>query len=681
MQNGSGAPNRLFEETSPYLKQHAFQPVDWHPWGEKAFEKAKKENKPVFLSIGYSSCHWCHVMAHESFEDKSVAELLNRDFISVKVDREERPEIDAVYMQVCQAMTGSGGWPLSVFLTPEKQPFFAGTYFPKNAAYGQVGFTDLIAAIARKWREDPEALRHDGLQVVKAFEQAAAPAPGRMTKELMKKAVTDLDARFDGQYGGFGNAPKFPTPHILMFLLRYALLEQDSRALHMAEKTLLQMYKGGIYDHLGGGFSRYATERKWLIPHFEKMLYDNALLAMAYTEAFQITGKALYRQAAADTIDFVLREMTGKEGGFFSAQDADSRGEEGAYYTFTPEEVTQVLGREEGQRFCAQYGVTKEGVLEGKSILNRLEVTQEEDQNLRGLREKLYHYRHRTRSLFTDDKILAAWNGLMIAALCKAAAPLDRPDYLQAARRGMDFVEKNLAAEDGTLHVSWREGRATGRGGLSEYAAMAWAHLALYEAELDGAHVRKAEALCRLMVREFFDEKQGDFFLSGGEEDLIFRPKEHYDSAMPSGNAMAAYVLFWLSRLTGEDAWMEYAARTVERLAGAAQDQPTGYCFALIAGLERCYLPMEITCAALGENNIADFAMAMGKRFLPNAVIAARHLNAKEKDVPGVSRDQDVKGHIAAYYLCREGACRPAVFSLSELTAAVDGCIKVPGRA
>jgi uncharacterized protein YyaL (SSP411 family) len=671
-------PNRLMQETSPYLKQHAFQPVDWHPWGEEAFQRAKQENKPVFLSIGYSSCHWCHVMAHESFEDSNVAELLNRDFISVKVDREERPEIDAVYMQACQAMTGSGGWPLTVFLTPEKQPFFAGTYFPKNAGYGQVGFIDLITTIARKWHEAPAALRENGLQVVKAFEQAPSPSPGRMTRELFKKAKIDLDARFDDQYGGFGGAPKFPSPHVLMFLLRYAYLEQDARALFMAEKTLLQMYKGGIYDHLGGGFSRYSTERKWLIPHFEKMLYDNALLAMAYTEAYQIKGKALYRQVAADTLDYVLREMTGAGGGFFSAQDADSRGEEGAYYTFTPEEILQVLGKEDGQRFCAQYGVTKEGVQEGKSILNRLEVTQEEDEHFRPLRDKLLAYRRKTRSLFTDDKILAAWNGLMIVALCKAAVPLNRPDYLQAARRAMDFAEKNLTANDGSLYVSWREGRAMGRGGLSDYAAMAWAYLALYEAELNGAHVKKAEALCRLMVRNFFDEKQGDFFLSCAQEDLIFRPKEHYDGAMPSGNAMAAYVLFRLAHLTGEDAWMEYATRTVERLAGVAKDQPTGYCFALIAGMERCYLPMEITCAALGENNIADFAAAMGKRFLPHAIVTASHLNAKDMDVPGVSRELDVKGHIAAYYLCTEGACRPAMFSLMELEAAVDGCLRVP---
>ena len=606
-------------------------------------------------------------MAHESFENQQVAELLNRHFISIKVDREERPDIDAVYMQVCQAMTGAGGWPLSVFLTPDQHPFFAGTYFPKAAKYGQPGFVDILQTIAKKWEKDPHSLIENGREITAAFAQAASPASGKMNKDLLNRAKIDLAARFDDEYGGFSSAPKFPTPHVLMFLMRYALLEDDKNALYMAEKTLTQMYRGGIFDHIGGGFSRYSTERKWLIPHFEKMLYDNALLAISYTEAYQVTGKPQYWRVATKTLDYLTREMQNAEGGFLSAQDADTGGQEGAYYTFTPSEVIGVLGEEDGQRVCRMYGVTQSGVLEGKSILNRLFESQEEEENLQPLLQKLYNWRKQNRTLFTDDKVLPEWNGYAITAFAKAAHALKKPEYLQTAIRAMAFVQKHLMNEKGGLYAHWRDGKKGGRGSLSDYAAILWASLCLYQATFDFSYLRQAEALAHDMIRLFFDDKLGDFFINDQEAGLIFRPKEHYDGATPSGNSLAAFVLGQFSLLSGNDAWMEYATRTMERLAGAAQNQPAGYCFALMAGISRCYLPAEAVCIATEQSFVDAFAKTVGRLFLPYAVYAARLTDTKEKDAPGLVKGREPMGHPAAYYFCEKGACRPPVFTLNEI--------------
>jgi len=619
-------------------------------------------------------------MAHESFEDQKVADLLNSHFISIKVDREERPDIDAVYMQVCQAMTGSGGWPLNVFLTPDQHPFFAGTYFPKTAGYGQPGFVDILQAIANKWEKSPQSLIENGREITAAFASSASPAAGKMNKELLRRARTVLADRFDDDYGGFSAAPKFPTPHVLMFLLRYAMLEDDRNALHMVEKTLAQMYRGGIFDHIGGGFSRYSTERKWLIPHFEKMLYDNALLAISYTEAYAITGKPLYWRVATRTLDYLTREMQSPEGGFFSAQDADTGGQEGAYYTFTPAEITNVLGEAEGQRVNRMYGVTQSGVLEGKSILNRLGESQEEEEKLQPLMQKLYSWRKQNRNLFTDDKVLAEWNGYAIAAFAKAAYALHKPEHLQTAKKAMAFVQNNLLDENGLLYAHWRQGKKGGQGSLSDYAAIIWASLSLYQATFDFAYVKQAETLAHAMVKLFFDDKLGDFFLNDPDAGLIFRPKEHYDGAVPSGNSLAAYVLNQLGLLTGNDAWLEYAVRTLERLAGAAQSQPAGYCFALTAGISRCYLPTEAVCIAGDQKYIDAFAIAAGRRFLPYAVFAARHTDTKEKDAPGIVKGRDTMGHPAAYYFCEKGACRPPVFTLNEMESLLQKAGAAPGK-
>lgn len=670
--------NRLIHESSPYLLQHAGNPVNWLPWSKEAFEQAMKENKPVFLSIGYSTCHWCHVMAHESFEDPEVASYLNQHFISIKVDREERPDVDAVYMQVCQAMTGSGGWPLTIFMTPDQHPFFAGTYFPKASNFGQPGFMHILKTIVTKWQQNPEALKSNGLQITQAFSQAAIPAPGKMTRELMNKAKMDLDSRFDEEYGGFTSAPKFPTPHVLMFLTRFAVLNNDKRSMHMLSKTLTSMFKGGIFDHLGGGFSRYSTDRKWLIPHFEKMLYDNALLAIAYTEAYQVTGKTLFRRVATATLDYLLREMTSPEGGFYSAQDADTSGQEGAYYTFTPSQVENVLGQAEGKRFCQMYGVTEKGVLDGKSIINRLREAEEEEENLRSLTQQLYEYRKSTRKLFTDDKILSEWNGYAITAFCKAAYAFCRPDYLAAAQKAMAYAREYLLDGKGGVYAWRRNEKTGGRGSLSDHAAMAWASLTMYQMEFDNSFAKQAEEICRCMVNSFFDDKQGDFYLSQADAGLIFRPKEHYDGAVPSGNALAAYVLNQLSHLTLEDAWKEYATRTLERIAGHARNQPTGYCFGLIAGLDLCFLPVEALCLAAEETDIHAFARAMGRRFLPHATIAAKQLDTPEKDAPAILKGRDAMGRPAAYFLCEKGTCHTPVYNLSEMEALLASCCQTP---
>jgi len=439
--------NKLISEKSPYLLQHAHNPVDWYPWGDEAFAKAKAEDKPIFLSIGYSTCHWCHVMERECFEDEEVAALLNQGFVSIKVDREERPDIDSVYMNVCQAMTGSGGWPLTVFLTPEGHPFFAGTYFPKHSRYGGVGFVELLKAIREKWAENREELEGLGKEIMdRIAAQMNESSLGEPNSELLHGGYRSLEKSFDPVYGGFGGAPKFPTPHHLLFLLRYWKRFQKPPALEMVEKTLLAMYCGGIFDHIGFGFSRYSTDRQWLVPHFEKMLYDNALLSLAYLEAYQATGKAFYAKVARDIFTYILRDMTSPEGGFYTAEDADSEGVEGKFYLWTPDEVKDVLGADDGEYFCGLYDITEKGNFEGKNILNLLDKMPElsldgvigpdeaergnplKNERVDALRNKLFAAREKRVHPFKDDKILTSWNGLMIASLARGCLDSRRAD-------------------------------------------------------------------------------------------------------------------------------------------------------------------------------------------------------------------------------------------------------------
>lgn len=531
-------PNHLQHETSPYLLQHAENPVDWYPWGEAAFRRAREEDKPVFLSIGYSTCHWCHVMAHESFEDAEIAEILNRYFVSVKVDREERPDIDSIYMAVCQAFTGSGGWPTSIFMTAEQKPFFAGTYFPKSGWGGRPGLRELLLVIHEKWETDRTTLLRQADAVVSALEQGGGE-PGTADAGLLDSAVLLYKQTYDRKNGGFGDAPKFPTPHNLLFLLTYYERRRDAACLEMAERTLVQMYRGGLFDHIGFGFCRYSTDGRFLVPHFEKMLYDNALLILAYCKAYAVTKKTLYLEIAEKTAAYVLREMTSPEGGFYSAQDADSDGEEGKYYLFTPEEITGLLGQTDGEAFNRRFGISGTGNFEGKNIPNLLN-SEPQDNTFDGLLEKVYQYRKKRCALHLDDKVLTSWNALMTAALCRLYRVSGKAMYLTAAKRAEDFIQKYLW-ENGRLFVSFRAGRRGAKGFLDDYAAYLYAQLALYEATLEQEHLDRAERLCGDVLASFRDGENGGFYLYGSDsETLLLRPKETYDGAIPSGNSMMA---------------------------------------------------------------------------------------------------------------------------------------------
>ncbi|NLM84984.1 MAG: thioredoxin domain-containing protein [Clostridiales bacterium] len=667
----SQAPNRLINEKSPYLLQHAYNPVDWYPWGKEAFEKARREDKPVFLSIGYSTCHWCHVMERESFDDEEVAALLNEHFVPVKVDREERPDIDAVYMQACQAMTGQGGWPMTVLLFPDKTPFFAGTYFPKTARSGQPGLMDILSACVHLWETDRAALTKQGQALLRRMEEPEVRAKREISREDIRAGFEQLRRRFDAKNGGFSAAPKFPTPHNLIFLTRFAALENEGAAREMAQLTLRQMYRGGIFDHIGGGFSRYSTDARWLVPHFEKMLYDNALLIWAYAEAFQAWGDALYKTVAERTADYVLREMTGEEGGFFSAQDADSEGREGHFYVFRPGEIVSVLGEEDGKAFCQWFGVTERGNFEGANILNLLDNPSFADTGaFRAHIPALYNYRQSRARLLTDDKRLTAWNALMIAALAKAGHALERGDYLTAAECAMRFIETALTRPDGRLFVRWREGEAAGDGFLDDYAFVCLALLNLYDATLKIEYLEKAIECAGTMCRLFEDTQNGGFYLyAESGERLAVRPKETYDGAMPSGNSAAGYVLARLAQLTGEPLWMERSARQMRFLAGSVIDYPSAYCFALTAAMLSLYPTCEVVIATREPEIQNDVLRRLARLYLPNtAVLLKTPENAAALEyLAPFTAPYPVPDSGARIYLCRGGACKAPFDDLDEL--------------
>ena len=524
--------NRLINEKSPYLLQHAENPVDWMPWGEEAFQRAEQEDKPIFLSIGYSTCHWCHVMAHESFEDEQVAQVLNRDYVSIKLDREERPDVDAVYMEVCTALNGSGGWPLTIIMTPQRQPFFAATYLPKNSRGKSLGLTDLLRVIAAKWRHDREELLQAG-EEISAFISKERPAVDAEPDEsFLRQAVEQFKASFDEDYGGFGRAPKFPSAHNLIFLMRYAALSGDKAARRMAENTLRQLYRGGIFDHFGGGFSRYSTDREWLIPHFEKTLYDNALLAYAYTEAWQEGRLAVYRQAAETTLDYCLRELQSPAGGFYSGQDADSDGVEGGYYVFTPQEIKEILGEDAGRHFAECYDITAEGNFgkSGKSVPNLLLNDRWNliPEGYDDFREKLRLYRAERAPLQTDTKILTAWNGLMLMALSKAAWVFSDARYLSQAQALAAFLRKRaFASQDpGSLRACVYETESRFEGRLEDYAFYALGLLELYEADFEDASLALAAELAGEIQKRFAAPGGGFYMTAQGAEELIKRPME-----------------------------------------------------------------------------------------------------------------------------------------------------------
>ena len=656
--------NRLSTERSPYLLQHAENPVDWRPWGPEVFEEAKRTDKPVLLSIGYSTCHWCHVMAHESFEDETVAQAVNAAFLPVKVDREERPDVDAVYMAACLAMNGSGGWPLTVLLTPDQKPFWAGTYLPKDQ------LLHLLRKAARLWREDRAGVLVTRDTLTAHLQQEGQARPGTPSRELVRQAVSQFAQSYDERWGGFGAAPKFPTPHNLIFLLRYAQLAKEEHAREMALHTLNNMYRGGLFDHVGGGFSRYSTDQHWLVPHFEKMLYDNALLALAYTEAFQHARCPIYGEITRRTLDYVLRELSGPQGGFCCGQDADSDGVEGKYYALIPDELAQALGGVDGLRFCQWYGITPEGNFEGKSIPNLLGQSQfdQDSEDMAALREQVYAYRLSRTALHRDDKVLTAWNGLAMAALARAGLVLDEPWYLDAARQTAEFLAEKLTTSDGRLLARWRDGDAAHPGKLDDYAFLAYGLLELYSATFDASYLTRAVGLADCLLKLFFDGERGGFYpyASNGEQ-LLTRTKEAYDGAMPSGNSIAALVLFRLSRLTGEMRWREAADLQLSWLAGAAEGYPAGHSFAMLACLEELWPTAELVITAQKPPEELRGFLREAPRLGLTVLVKTQENAGTLAALAPFTKDYPIPAQGAQYYLCQGGACAQPVDSIPEL--------------
>ncbi|WP_306811065.1 thioredoxin domain-containing protein [Irregularibacter muris] len=536
--------NRLIHEKSPYLLQHAHNPVDWYPWGEEAFEKATREDKPIFLSIGYSTCHWCHVMERESFEDEEVAKILHDHFVAIKVDREERPDLDHIYMTFCQAITGQGGWPLTVFLTPDQKPFYAGTYFPKQDMGSRIGLVTLLNKIKELWQTKRDELLSTSSENTKSIQDHIDNVDHQdIEKYVVEETLGYFKENFDEIYGGFGFAPKFPTPHNLRFLLRCWKENKEEEVLNMVEKTLQSMYAGGIYDHIGYGFSRYSTDGEWLVPHFEKMLYDNALLAITYLETYQVTSNPLYAQVAEEIFTYILRDMSHPDGGFYSAEDADSEGVEGKFYVWSKEEITNILGEKEGEEFCKLFDITTYGNFEGKNIPNLIDygLSHPKDQGkIQQWKEKLFEYREKRIHPHKDDKILTSWNGMMIAALAMGGKVLKKDEYISAAEKSIHFILKNLRDERGRLYARFREGERAYLGYLDDYAYIVWALTELYDATYNFDYIQLAKEINGQMIELFWDEEKGGLFFNGKDaESLLFRPKDIFDGAMPSGNSVA----------------------------------------------------------------------------------------------------------------------------------------------
>ena len=649
--------NRLANEKSPYLAQHKDNPVHWYPWCRDAFEKAKAEDKPVFLSIGYSTCHWCHVMAHESFEDPEVAGLLE-EYICIKVDREERPDIDSVYMSVCQAMTGSGGWPLTIFMTPEQTPFFAGTYFPKQSRYGQPGLMDLLRQISRLWREERGRLLDSSEKITAAIKEDSPSVSEEPDKALLTQGCRLLLQGFDPDGGGFGAAPKFPTPHHLLFLMQMYEREKIPEALRAVEVTLQSMANGGIFDAVGGGFSRYSTDRKWLVPHFEKMLVDNALLILAYLEAFQLTKKLFYADVAERTADYMLEELSDPGGGFYCGQDADSDGVEGKYYVFTPDEVFQVLGRQDGEAFCRMYNITEEGHFEGKSIPNRIGRTGRAwdagDPRLKRLRE----YRKERTILSLDNKILLSWNAWAVLALARAGLILGKPCYTHAALKAQRFIRETLTDEKGRLLLRYCGGEAAHDGQLDDYAVYALALLELYRCTLEAGFLKEAIFRAVQMMDWFEDQENGGYYRTAHDaEVLIDRPKETYDGAVPSGNAVAEAVLEELSALTGEARFQGAANRQHQFMAGQIKGYPAAHSFALIAMAKPLYSRKELLCT--GSQPPEDL-FAYLQEFPAHHLSFLFKSEENGRELAGLApfTSSYPASDQAVWYLCENGSCR-----------------------
>jgi uncharacterized protein YyaL (SSP411 family) len=689
--DGGPEYNRLVFQKSPYLLQHARNPVNWYPWSEEAFLKAQELDRPIFLSIGYSTCHWCHVMEKESFEDEEVAQLLNEWFIPIKVDREERPDIDQIYMSVCQAVTGMGGWPLNLILTPEKLPFFAGTYFPKESRFGRTGILDLLPKVNELWTTKRDEILDSAEQITKHLQESLAVETGTLHPGIFEVAFDQLKSRYDPLFGGFGSSPKFPSAHNLLFLIRHWHHTNETKALEMVEKTLNQMRLGGIYDHVGFGFHRYSTDEAWLLPHFEKMLYDQAMMVMIYSEAYQATGNNKYSQVAREIIHYVLRDMRSTEGGFFSAEDADSEGEEGLFYQWTTDEFRKLLSAPELEVFLDILNLKDEGnfydeaekTKTGRNILHlkRDFVDLAEDLNLdpdqltglwEDLRQTLFEVREKRIHPLKDDKILTDWNGLMIAALAKASTALAEPDFLVAAKNAVDFVWSHLRDENGQLIKRYRDGEAGQPSYLDDYAYMIWGLLEIYQADFDVEYLKKALILNEIMLSEFWDADKGAFFISAeNQDDLIVRNKEIYDGAIPSGNSVAAHNLVRLARITGNYEFDEKAQRIGEVFAQQVNQMPQGYTHLLSAFMFTKGPSFEVVISGNpATDETQDMLNLMQRGYYPNVVMV---LNPTDKPNPEIwelspwLKDQVSISGKATAYVCQDFSCKMPTTDIKEM--------------
>ncbi len=672
-------PNPLIYEKSPYLLQHAHNPVHWYPWGQEAFDKAKRENKPVLISIGYATCHWCHVMAHESFEDQQVADILNEHFISIKVDREERPDIDSMYMSVCQMMTGQGGWPLNVFVTPDQKPFYTGTYFPKRSAYGRPGFIEALTQLLDAYHNDRDHIESLAEKATNNLRiKAAGQTENTLSQAEVHKAYYQLMSSFDTLYGGFGSAPKFPAPHMLSFLMRYYEWTGQENALYAVTKTLDGMANGGIYDHIGSGFSRYSTDEKWLVPHFEKMLYDNALLMEAYTEAYQLTSKPEYEKLVQRLIQFIKQDMMNLGGSFYSAIDADSEGKEGQYYVWAKDEIITHLGEDLGALFCAVYHITEEGNFEGENIPHTISTSFEDIKasfsiDNKTLQSKLQEARHILQSVrqqrpapLIDDKVLTSWNALMIAALAKAGRVFDE-EAIHMAKQAMSFLETHLVQHE-RLMVRYREGDVKHLGFIEDYAHMLKAYMSLYEATFELDWLEKATAIVENMFELFWDKEKGGFFFSGSDaEALLVREKEVYDGAMPSGNSTALKHLLMLSRLTGRQDWLDTLQQMFQAFYVDVSSYPSGHT-AFLQGLLSQYATKReiIILGKNGDPQKEQLLQALQKRFVPFDIILTAETGKELAKLAPFTKDYKTIEGKTTVYICENYSCRQPITDIDE---------------
>jgi hypothetical protein len=690
--------NRLKDEKSPYLLQHSQNPVDWFPWGEKVFKKAKEEDKPIFLSIGYSTCHWCHVMEKESFENNSVAELLNESFISVKVDREERPDIDNIYMTVCQAITGRGGWPLTILMTPDKKPFYAATYIPRESRYGVPGILELLPAISLLWKNKRHELLNSAEAIINAVSENNKEESKNIrlvNKELPGRTFDQLYSIFDEEYAGFGRAPKFPTVHNLTFLLRYWRRSGNALAMEMVERTLEAMRMGGIYDHIGYGIHRYSTDRQWLLPHFEKMLYDQAMMVITLTEAYQTTANMEYKTTAEEILRYIERDMTSLEGGFYSAEDADSEGIEGKFYVWTAAEIEEILEKEHAEIFMKIFNVTNEGNfaeehsnnLTGKNILHTTESMQNiriwngeyGDYIIRSIeksRKKLFTEREKRIHPSKDDKILIDWNGLTIAAFCKAAQAFDNEDYIKTATKAANFFMENMTDTDGKMKHRYRDGEVAIDAFLEDYAFFTWGLIELYQTTFDIKYLEHALKLTDYQIAHFNDNANGGFFhTSDKAEEMIFRSKGVYDGAIPSGNSVTIMNLLRLAKITGNTELEQLADKTLRAFAEKGKSAPAGHTQFMSALDLALNGSVEIVIAGeKNDSNTREILNFINERFIPEKVVILKDMNSSDRisKIAPYTRDMVMADNKTTVHICQNHTCKLPLNDIEKIKEQIE---------